>query len=116
MIGSEWILQTFQTNSGSFCRQCDVTIAGANDRELIERGFDFNRKMEDVMELYNILTGFDDTADIKELVPNSADRGNGMTSKPFDPCLKANKNLPVLHSYINMLKWVRFMNTFAIWL
>ena len=112
MVQNEFY-KPFNLNSGSFCRQCNVSIAGANDRELIARGFDFTRKMDEVMELYNILTGFDDNANIKELVPNSADR-NGMTSKPFDPSLNANKNLPVLHSYINMLKWVRFINTFSI--
>ena len=90
---------------GAFCRHCDCTIESANCVHNIQTGFAFTTNAADIIALYDQLTGFDDTVDIKKLYPNSK-RRKGLTHRPLDDgTLELNKKLPVLHSYINLLNW-----------
>ena len=76
--------------------------AEANDPELIKKGFDMTRKIEDIIELYDHLTQ-GGTIDIKT-IKDSKKREN-ITSKPDDDgTLRSTERLPVLHSRINLLK------------
>ena len=66
--------------------------------------------ISEMIALYDELTGFDQTVDIRQLIPNSK-RRKGMTARSLDDgTLQSNKKIPVLHAYINLLRWFEEAN------
>ena len=58
----------------AFCRHCLLDAKQCMDPKRVSNGFEFTRKLENLIHLYDSLTGYHKNIDIKVMCPNSKKR------------------------------------------
>ena len=93
---------------GAFCLLCYATEEDANDPVKIEQGFPIERTLEEIWEIWNMLTN-DGTQEIKKQTKDYAIRG-GATQMPMltvECKLDPTKNIPEMHFILHLFDYSR---------
>ena len=88
---------------GAYCTSCKVTEADAKNQEKIKEGFQCDRNIDELHELFSTLTGETNTSNILPR-PNDYATRQGLTQKP-QTHQDITKNIPITHAYIRALSF-----------
>ncbi len=88
---------------GAYCTSCKVTEADAKKLEKIKEGFQCDRNINELHELFFTLTGETNTTNVLSR-PNDYETRQGLTQKP-QTRQDITKNIPITHAYIRALSF-----------